>query len=197
MKRFLILVCVLSLFLVGCDGDSSNIISTDINNYENDCASVCNAADLMPALHELGNCEYIGYTYKIECYSRFFGFYSDGLALFVKYGEEEYAKQKELALAKYRFLEEPVKHGEYYELPVTEFTYRGYLIKVIPDEEYNNYATCHSFAMLGINDEWHTLVYMYYYDFDIDFIAQEGEDLAEEMRYLVDRSFAWDYSIDA
>ena len=142
MKRFLILFCILALFLAGCDADSSNTVSTDIRNYDNDCASVCNAANYMPSLLSLGNCEYIGYTYKIACYSHFFGFCSDGLALFVQYSEEEYARQKELALAKYHFLEEPVKDGEYYELPVTEFTYRGDLLKIIPDEEYINACAC-------------------------------------------------------
>jgi hypothetical protein len=189
MKRILVLICVLSLTLTGCAGRKK--ISTDINHYAADCAAIKNAAKFMPPLDELSAYDDIRYTHQHTIYSYLMGFSSDGLALFVTYNEENYALQKELALSRYVFLEEPVRDRDTYTLPLTEFDYRGYRIRVIPDEEYIDYCACKSFAMLGVNDELHALVYLYFYDFDLDYIALATDDPAEEMREHMDTAFAW------
>ena len=64
-------------------------------------------------------------------------------------------------------------------------------MKVVPDEDYIDYSACKSFLLLGFNDEECKIAYLYYYDFDIDYIAEVGDDLEEEMRELVDIAFSW------
>lgn len=189
MKRFIVFVCVLCLFLTGCD--SAGQLTVDIHRYEEDCAAVRNAADFMPSLDSLGSYERVRYSYHIECISYLMGFYSHGLALFVTYDEGNYAVQKALAPLRYHFLEEPVKRGEDYLLPLTEFDYRGYSLRVIPDADYIDHCACKSFAMLGVNEALRTVVYLYFYDFDIDLIAKENDDLEAKMRHLMDYAFVW------
>jgi hypothetical protein len=167
-------------------------IKTEINNYVADCEAVKNASVFMPDLENLGEYTDMQYTYQVTCYSRTLGFCSDGLALFVRYDAQTYAEEKERVLASYEFLEEPVMGGsETYELPLTEFEYRGYSMQIVPDEEFIDFGACKSFMILGTNDETHSIVYLYFYDPDLDYIAEVGEDYTSEMTEKVNSAFSW------
>ena len=195
VKIFLITLLVIALLvgsilflLVG----SYARVYRDIDQYEQDLAETANAAHFMPELDTLGGYTEVKYTYTVKCYSTLAGFYSDALALFVTYDETQYDKEKEEVLSKYTFLEAPVmRSSDTYTLPVTEFEYRGCSFKVVPDEEYIDYSACKSFMLIGFNDESSRIVYMYYYDFDIDYIASAGDDLEEKMCDLIDTAFTW------
>lgn len=164
----------------------------DLDQYEQDLAQIANAAQFMPELSTLGGYTDIKYTYTVKCYSTIAGFYSDAFALFVTYDQTQYDKEKEEILSKYTFLEAPVmRSSDTYTLPITEFKYKGYSFKVVPDEEYIDYSACKSFMLVGFNDELKRIVYMYYYDFDIDYIASVGDDLDGKMCDLVDTAFTW------
>lgn len=167
-------------------------VKTNIQNYEKDLEGIGNAAQFMPELDTLGNYTDIEYRYQITITSRLVGFISDGYALFVTYDKGEYKQQKDRILSGYSFLEKPVApFTDDLELPVTEFDYKGYHIKIVPDEEYIDYCACKSFMMIGFDDASSTIVYMYYYDFDLDYIAEVGDDYEEEMREFVDNAFSW------
>ena len=135
MKRLILMLTIVSFLFTGCGNQEE--ISTDIDNYASDCEAVENASVMMPDLNELGEYADIKYTHQVTCYSRFMGFYSDGLALFVKYDTDTYEEEKKKVLSSYTFLEEPIiLDSEIYEIPVTEFKYNNYLMKIVPDEEY-------------------------------------------------------------
>lgn len=167
-------------------------VKTNINQYSNDVNEIANAAKFMPDLETLTGYTEIEYTYKIKCYSTLAGFYSDSFALFVSYDEEKYAAAKNKALTEHSFLQQPVMCSvDTYTLPVTEFEYNGYTMKVVPDEEYIDFCACKSFMLVGFNDEECKIAYLYYYDFDIDYIAEVGDDLEDEMCKLIDTAFSW------
>ena len=199
MKLFLkIILTFLAVLVISAGGfwflmfGTYQHIDRDLEDYSTHVQSIRNAADFMPELDSLGAYTDIQYAYKEKCYSRLIGFYSDGLSLFVTYDAEQYCCAKETALSGYAFLEEPVKgYNETYELPIEEFQYNGYTIKVVPDGEYLDYCACKSFMMLGYNDAECTIAYLYYWDFDIDYISEVGEDPQEEMGELIDTAFAW------
>lgn len=188
-----LLICALIVggffwLLVGC----YDRVKTNIDQYEKDLQEIVNAAQYMPELDSLHGYTDIEYTYKTRCYSTLAGFYSDAFALFVTYDQNQYIKEKETILSEYTFLDEPVmRYVDTYELPVTEFEYKGYHFKIVPDQEYIDFCACKSFMMIGFNDDTSRIVYMYYYDFDIDYIAEVGENLEEEMCELINTAFAW------
>lgn len=171
--------------------DAYDVVSTDITNYEEDCATYGNASDFMPELDSLGDYTDISYSHKKTFYSAFMGFISEGLALFVEYDETIYEIKKEEILNSYTFLDEPVLNSDYdaYLLPVTSFSYKNYQMKIIPDENYN--TACKSFAMVGFDDENKSIVYCYHYSFDMDYIAEVAEDPEAEMCEFMDTVFAW------
>ena len=195
IKNIFIVLLVLVLFfaaflylLIG----TYNWIKTDLTQYEQDIQKIGNASVFMPDLESLGSYTDINYSYKVKCYSPLARFYSDGFALFVTYEDAQYQAYKAKVLTDYAFLQEPVKRSQdTYELPVTEFSYKNYHIKIVPDEEYVDFCACKSFLMIGFNDDDSRIVYLYYYDFDIDYIAIEGEDTEKRMCALIDSAFEW------
>ena len=201
MKKFikviLIVLLIIALLLAGVLYlliGTTEQIKTDITQYKEDLQEIGNAAVYMPDLELLGNYTGIDYRYKTKCYSPLLGFFSDAFALFVTYNDSQYNIYKNRALSDYTFLQQPIKRSaDTYELPITEFSYKGYEIKIVPDKEYIDFCACKSFMMIGCNDEASTIVYMYYYDFDIDYIAQEGEDFEEEMCELINEAFSWSH----
>jgi hypothetical protein len=102
-----------------------------------------------------------------------------------------YENKKTELLNTYTFLDAPVKSNEVYELPVTEFFYKNYHMRVIPDEEYIDFCACKSFALIGFDDENKRIVYCYHYSFDLDYIAEEDEDLEAEMCEFMNEVFEW------
>ena len=65
------------------------------------------------------------------------------------------------------------------------FSHKGYNFRVV------NYDGCKFFGMIGTNDSTNSIAYLYYSDTDRDYIAEEGEDLDQEMRELIDDEFHW------
>lgn len=195
LKIIIITLLILALMIAGflfLLVGSYERVKTDIGHYNNDIHDIANASKLMPNLDSLNGYTEIAYTHKIKCYSTLVGFYSDGFALFVTYDDSNYDTIKNEVLSEYSFLQEPVMRSvDTYTLPVTEFEYNGFNMKIVPDEEYINYSACKSFMVIGFNDEEYRIVYMYYYDFDIDYIAEVGDDLEEEMCELIDTAFSW------
>ena len=189
-KRIVCLLLIIScLLLTGC-GDSKSVISTDIDTYTRDCESVENASVLMPDLADLGAYTELKYTYQETTEGVIFT--TRGLALFVKYDQETYNKQKADALSAHIFLEESVMddEGDHYIIPCTEFEYKGYLMMIVPDDDFT-FSPCKSFMMLGFNDETCVITYLYHYSQDLDFIAEKDQDLNAEMVSFVDRYFSW------
>lgn len=190
MKKYLSLLAVLCILLSGCGTHKS--VMTGMEHYGPYREGIQFASEFLPQISELGAYTDIEFTYQETCYSGFMGFYSDGLALLVKYDPQTYEAQKSRVLDAYDFLEEPVmRSSDTYELPVTEFDYNGYSMKIVPDADYLEFCACKSFMMLGLNDDECTIAYLYYYDYDIDYIAEIDDDLEAEMRGLVKTAFAW------
>ena len=164
----------------------------DIEQYEEDRLDVGNAANNMPSLESLSDYTNLQYAHKERIDSFAIGFVSDGLSLFASYDEGMYETKKEEVLTSYTFLEEPIQDlsGDYV-MPVTEFTYKGYDMSIVPDEEYLDFRVCKSFMLVGYNDELHTVSYMYFYDSDLDYIAAEEDDPLEEMIVFVEDYFYW------
>jgi transcriptional regulator with XRE-family HTH domain len=200
-KRFVVvLVSVIAAITITVIGllafyfikyDSDEIVNTDITKYEEDRAEYCKASMFMPELETLNDNTEFFYSHKTMVYSQFMGFASEGLALFVQYDAIGYENKKTELLNTYTFLDAPVKSNEVYELPVTEFFYKNYHMRVIPDEEYIDFCACKSFALIGFDDENKRIVYCYHYSFDLDYIAEEDEDLEAEMCEFMNEVFEW------
>lgn len=199
MKRILLIfLCILiaSAFFIGgffaLLFGSYERVETDIAKYSDHLHGIGSAERMMPALDSLGNYASLEYSYKVHCYSTFVGFFSDGYALCVTYDESQYEHRKTEALTSYAYLQEPAiaEDGDYL-LPVTELDYKGFTLKIVPDEDQFTYCPCKSFMMIGFNDTEYKILYLYYYDFDIDYIAAADEDPVDEMTELIEDAFAW------
>lgn len=161
---------------------------TNISKYETDLESV-GGIEYMPERDSLTDYTDIRYSYKeIDTIM----FVSYGLALFVEYDAEVYESKKEEACETHEFLKEPVKAWgatedgrAHMSLPVTEYTYRGYNMKLIDG------GSCKSFSMIGFNDELYTVVYCYFCDSDLDLISTEGDDPEKAMVDFTDEHFKW------
>lgn len=177
--------------------DSNEYVTTDIVKYEADCATYCNASAFMPNLETLTDYTELHYSHKTMVYSQFMGFVSDGLTLFVQYDASVYEAKKADLLQKTTFLDAPIIRDDVYILPVTEFVYKNYLIKIVPDARYTNSFSCKSFGLIGFDDENKSIVYCYYYDNDLDYIATIDESPEVEMCEFMDDVFAWKVDIVA
>ena len=159
---------------------------------KDDCHISKRALNFMPPLNTLKDYTDLFYSHKTIVYSNFMGFVSDGWALFVQYDESVYEIKKVELLNSNTFLDAPViSSSGNYEIPVTEFYYKNYHMKIIPDENYIDFCACKSFALIGFDDESTSIVYCYQYDFDLDLIAVPGDDLEAEMCEFMDTVFEW------
>lgn len=198
-KAFKVIIIIVLAIVLAIGGfltlllGSFERVKTDISKYSEDISEIGNAAKFMPDLETLNGYTDIEYTYKIKCSSIFMGFFSDGYALFVTYDKERYEAQKDEVMSNYTFVQKPILGfgNTNYTIPIAEFQYNGYDMKVVPDEEYIDFSACKSFMLLGFNDEECKIAYLYHYDFDLDYIAEVGEDLEDEMIEFMDDVFAW------
>lgn len=179
---------VLYLLLIGITIYSAfNTISktdTDFSNYEIYRSELHYAEDFLPAQSELMSADNLHFAYQKNFIAIFI---SKTIAVTVQYSPAEYEVAKQSIAAEYVFLDAPIPyHSEgAYELDNT-FSYRGYDFQVVP------YLDCKYFGMIGINDDTHSIAYLYYSDPDRDFISGADQDLAQAMCSLIDDEFCWE-----
>ena len=52
-------------------------------------------------------------------------------------------------------------------------------------------STVKSFILVGYSDQANKIAYCYFYDFDLDLLAWEGEDALTAMHQFMDEHFHW------
>ena len=183
MKRLLLLVIALltALSLSSC---RELFITVDMNikNYETRRSEIAYADEVMPPLDEVG--DYTGASYSYMKNSLIFDV--ESIALFLDYGAAEYTAEKEAALAKYSFNDPKVIKND---IPAPMLDYNGYFMQAISASDYTD--TCKAFGYVGYNDAACSMVYVYFYDPDLDYIAEDREDINEAMRDYIDSFILW------
>lgn len=174
--------------IVFLDDGKTVYFNSDLNDYEMEKEKIKNAKDLMPKLEELGEYKEVKLAVKEILYSTFLGFYSNSISLYVTY-DDNYIEEKEKIISTKEFLQEPIINNDAYEIPLTSFEYKGYNYQIVIDEEYVEYCACKSFMLIGFDDKNKEIAYHYFYDFDIDYIASEGEELNEVMIDFMESKF--------
>lgn len=186
--------------LTSCTGVVAK--SFDFNKYEDYRAKVGSsygtAKDLLPPVDELGEYENVQFSYKKVDY---LFFVSEGIALFLDYSEDNYALAKAYIEEKYTFIDQPYTSTPdlpYVDFPVATFTYEDYSFRIAPTPQTKEstgetYYMCKSFVMIGYNESIKSVAYLYYHDFDIDFLysTDSSDDINEVMPKLIKDSFYW------
>jgi len=175
---------------------SCSIIDTDIENYAERVAEIKYASQFMPELSDLKGYTNISYSHRYTLMGITFFlpmFSADGIALWVEYPRDIYDQKKEETLARYDFIEEEIYDGDGDLVsPLKSFEYKGYQFQADVSEEYDNYPMhCKSFILVGYNDQTRTIAYCYFYDFDLDLIAEPDQDALNEMCMFMDYHFYW------
>ena len=116
-----------------------------------------------------------------------FFFVTDTMTVKVKY-DDFYIPYKHFLEEEYEFLTEPVESDMldgHYTVPVTEFEYNGFHMRVADGGEYPK-----KFGIVGYNDETKEIAYLWFNDPDYDFISESDEDKVQAMIDFVDDNFS-------
>lgn len=144
-----------------------------IRCYKNDevaehCEKIAEASNLHPDLSELGQYESIEYY---DYFSQQTGFFTcDADVLICCYGQSDYLEQKDLLDEKYVFQKEMVYAYKYACTPTVEID--GYVFRLLSVEGEYGKQLCYpqSLFFIATNDTTREIVYMSFYDDDIDCI---------------------------
>ncbi len=171
-------VCILAISAVLFLGLISFGIFEEYICYKNEKAETAYSEienRYMPKLSEVGNPISIEYHYF--CLTQMI-FASDTDTLICKYDEENYEKQKELLDERYVFQN---SDGLKAWAPTT---IDGYEFRMLSKDEYDLYYP-KNIIYIATNDETKEIVYMNYYDDDLDYI----DSLAE----FIENDCGWKY----
>lgn len=144
-----------------------------LKHWENDevaqpYAQVTDDSTLMPQLSKIGAPEKIDY-YHYYASQLFFSWDTD--ILICKYSASDYEGRKNAVEAEYVFQSEPMTIYEYTAEPTAEID--GYCFRVLSvNGEYKqeiNYPN--KLIFIATNDTTHEIVYISFYDFDLDYIT--------------------------
>lgn len=175
--------------------------SFDIEKYEHYRGKIEYANEGLPELHDVEGYSNIYFSYRESSTSLIFS-HTHGIALFVDYGVN-YEEKKEILLSPYTFISEPItsNYNSNYIFPVSEFTYKNYNFKIALTERAVYHSSDgrvdyspKSFTMVGTNDADKSLAFLYYFDFDIDWLCERGatqEEKNECMPNLIEEVFFW------
>ncbi len=168
-SKLLTVILVLSvsvLITTGCSKTTNNIDEYLNTNTDIDIAS----SYVMPKLETLA--EYEGISYNLVEQSLIV-FESQSIALKVKYTKNAYENEKDTLVNQYEFLDSKVlsdfDNSKYY-IPEYEFSISEYDFKVVDISSDPNTQYPKSFGMIGTSDSQNSIVYLYYYDLDLDYI---------------------------
>lgn len=173
MKKLLFIFSALSILLCSaCTGDQS-VKLTNIEDYTKYIQWVTNSSDFMPDLVLLESSESVKVFY--------FNLRNPltdtkTINLIVTYDEVEYVDAKETILSNYTFLEQPAMKYDYYTIPVVEFEYNEFTIKVVEDESF---IYPKWFGMIGYSDTKKQICYMYIHDIERDEISNTPNRMEE------------------
>lgn len=202
MKSKTILLTIPLIFCLCSCGLGNDKSSFDINDYEKYRTEIKYASEGLLSLEDIGEYTNVEFSYRHVTLLVLLDFTTDGIALFADYTKENY----EVAIGKvnsyYSFINEPIvqEDGDY-TFPLAEFTYKGYDFRISYtsgsvgyDQNKNEHVYPKSFVMVGFDNENSSLVFLYFYDSDLDLIcnnkASEDEKL-KAMTDLIDDSFYW------
>ncbi|OPJ65821.1 hypothetical protein [Clostridium chromiireducens] len=186
-KRYLvILVIVLILSFAGCSKSSTNI-----KTYLNSGAKIDTyAKDCMPAIDDLPKYRDISYKYN---YVSTIMFETETITLNISYDEETYENEKKKLTEKYKFLNQKFvsnfDESKYY-IPEYEFSMNSYNFKVVDQNGDYKAEYPKSFCIIGTSDEKKSVAYLYFYDFDLDYIEEYGDN---PMANFVQKYFKYDF----
>ncbi len=174
LKRILISVCIVFMLplLVSCNcvekGDNEE-------NYETLLDKVDFSDLYMPNLKDIGIYKEIKIYYKVT--KKIFWNDVKSLSLIVNYSTEQYYVNKNKILEQYSFINQEKAELKDYKADVN-----GFHIQVVEDEQgiSDDYTTfyCKRLFMIGFDDVNYQIIYLYHYDFDIDYI----EDLDDYIK---------------
>ncbi len=154
-----------------------------IHHYENDqiapvYAEVTEGFSCMPKLSEIGQTQSIDYY---DYFSTFLIYFTcDADALICKYSEEDYKTQKALMEERYIFQTEPMGWGD--EICEPETVLDGYTFRALDvDGAYENELYYPKKLMfVATNDNLREIVYLSFYDGDLDYIDSLPKFLLDE-----------------
>lgn len=115
-----------------------------------------------------------------------FFFATDTMTVKVKYDDFYIAKKNEVEQT-YKFLTEPIESDMlkgHYDIPVTEFEYKGFQMRVADSGEYPK-----KFGIVGYNDKTKEIAYLWFNDPDLDFISEPNQDKEQAMIEFVENNF--------
>ncbi|MDL4839868.1 hypothetical protein [Aquibacillus rhizosphaerae] len=176
-----ILIGVVFLFGKAFGSDTS----TDIEDYLNTGTNIdTRARDTMPALDNLPEYEDIEYRYTSKTMLLF---QSNSVALIVTYDDKTYTKEKEKLAENYIFLTKKLNTS----IAEYEFSVNSYIFNVVKGNEKDHTHFPKSFGMIGTSDEKQSIAYLYFHDFDLDYIGNEGD--SSPMTDFVNQHFDYDF----
>ena len=153
---------------------------TQVKGYEggeaaHQYSSARNQNTLMPDLSEIGE------TANIEHYtvsSTFVIFSSETDYLICQYAQEEYELQKAQLDCVYTFQTETIADRYSNCEPSTEID--GYQFRMLSTENYENYFYPKKILLIGCSDAAREIVYLEFYDGDLDYIPSLKEFIMDE-----------------
>ncbi|MDU4752714.1 MAG: hypothetical protein E6X86_17035 [Clostridium butyricum] len=188
IKKYLIIIILMFVCSsIGCSNSNSNI--KEYLSRDNKIDS--KAKDVMPSLESLLEYEDIKY---VSTHRSMVLFEFDSIALIVSYDDDTYENEKSKLDDDYVFLKQEVKskfdETKYY-ITENEFSINSYKFRVIDDTQSSNIEYPKSFGIIGTSDEKNSIAYLYFYDFDLDYIGKEDKD--SSMANFVKEYFKYDF----
>ena len=175
-KKYVLSGIILVLFLITFFFSSISVGLKQLKRYEGNEAvqqyySSVSERELMPDLSELGN------PAKIEYYNLFSSFLifsceTDGLIC--NYNQEDYVLQKARLDTAYKFQTEKTEDGF---VPMVEID--GYQFQMLSIDEYNLYYPM-EVVLIGYSDDTNEIVYLRFFDIDLDYITSLYDFITEE-----------------
>jgi len=150
----------------------------------------------MPAIEDLPEYKNISYKYNHISYKynhiSIILFATDTRTLVVEFDDETYKSEKEKLANNYKFLNEKIySHDDLYFIPEYEFSMKSYDFKVVDGNDKSKAEYPKSFGMIGTSDEKKSIAYLYFYDYDLDYIGEKGEK--SPMSNFVKKNFKQDF----
>ncbi|MGX8794811.1 hypothetical protein ACR6HW_01775 [Fusibacter sp. JL298sf-3] len=174
MKKGLLIIIgvILIMSVTGCTKTNSNIedylqTGTEIDSH---------SKSVMPILENLEDYNTLEYLHTRKSSLIF---ESNSFVLVVQYDDETYLQEKEKLAKEYLFLDHVVKSNfdaTKYVIPENQFSINTYVFNVVDEDKSAVTDYPKSFGIIGTSDDKKSIAYLYFYDPDLDSIADENEE---------------------